>query len=195
MDADHFDAVCRTWLAAPSRRGFLGLGVAGGLTAFFEAFEGEARKKKRKKKKKHKRKCTPQCTGKACGVDGCEGSCGTCGACQACQNGQCAVQPDSTPCGDLRQCLSGQCVCLGSHKPCNGGCCEGCLVDGAFTGTCLPDTPECPAGSTKVNSSCDNEGSCCACPAGQRLCNGSCVQACQLGRLLNDACQCVGELP
>ena len=139
MDTDRFDALLRSLLGAPSRRGALRLLASSALGGLLTLGSGEGLAKKRGKGKKGKGKkkrssaplaapgvvCTPQCLGRRCGGNGCGGSCGACAECQTCQPGLglCPMTPGS----DAAPCSGGAC--------CGGACCPPscqCGVSGSF---------------------------------------------------------------
>jgi hypothetical protein len=132
MDADRFDAVVQWAGAASSRRGTLGVLLAGALGLFGQMAPDAAWAKSGK--------CKPAC-----------------GACQSCKKGRCrkrhgrkrrkckkgACQPvaDGTACAGGRVCQGGQCACLKgccAQTDCSAGAV--CLVNGTCATTCTDET-------------------------------------------------------
>jgi hypothetical protein len=126
MDGDRFHAVCRTLFSSRSRRGFLGLGAAGGLAAVFAVLDAEAGKKKRKRRRKRGGgrgggACPPPCPANmACvkrkcvaAADVCAGSTGICTAAPT----PCGASDTGETCG-CEQSVEGNTICIDGANPC-----------------------------------------------------------------------------
>lgn len=218
MDADHFDALTRS-LFTPSRRGLLGMTLAGVLVLLgLETAEAKNKKRKRKGKRKGKKKKKNEEQSEPCGSGNCPGCCagGQCFAgdlLQSCGKGgeNCqGCQPPSQTCRHQR--------CCGSELPpaaacaSSGECCDGltCLDSTC----CRPPRSACPTQVCQPTGACNSccnrnctDGMCCngpsqSCSADTDCCAGlecsdqgaCCVQAggpCQAG---SECCngQCTG---
>lgn len=152
MDVDRFDLLSRSLVTASSRRAvsraITALGLAGGISALFNAADAEAKKKRKKKKKR----CKPKSTATTCA-----GKCGTvtnnckkpvdCGAdCNfgyVCLDGTCkSCGFDDEPCCDGNSCELGDLFCnAGTCQYCGSlrePCCPGniCVIGSCVAGQC-----------------------------------------------------------
>jgi hypothetical protein len=167
MDAKRFDTVTRSLTFAPSRRGILGLTLAGALHLLFGLANAEAKKKKPKKLKKNKFGCVNvgnKCRGNSanCCSGICQGKKPKKGKkdkskCVAHDTGTCQVSQDSCVVGTTT-CTTddgqdgfchgttgnaGYCALFGNCFPCTKDAdCQAFCGPVAACGVCEPDCAE-----------------------------------------------------
>ena len=93
-----------------------------------------------------------------------------CGAGRTCQAGACVKKPTGAVCADGIECVSGSCVGGRCCATACAGPCRGCTAATMFTCAPVNEGGTCGTGQVCRNGECAS-----ACPVGQTMCGGACV--------------------
>lgn len=159
MDGNRFDDALRALIASPSRRGVLGISLAGALGTLLGPVAAEAKKKgKNKKKCKGKKKCGKKCIPKT-------SCCPACTDGKVCTGGACACPQGTFPCGNTcvagdQCCTNSDCdnpfICEDGFCICDAIACDSACCDPAEDEVCKVPAQVCQGGGCPVTDFCED---------------------------------------